>query len=78
MIKPTDLFVTSSDLVTRGHRYKIQIQHSNTEARRRFFSNRVAPLWNSLPENVVDAPSLNTFKIRLHNVMADQLFDYEE
>ena len=30
------------------------------------FSNRVVEKWNNLPEHVVMAPSLNTFKSRLN------------
>ena len=30
------------------------------------FSNRIVNTWNSLTENVVSAPSLNTFKSRLN------------
>ena len=30
-----------------------------------YFSNRVIDIWNELPENVVMAPSLNSFKSRL-------------
>jgi hypothetical protein len=30
-----------------------------------FFTNMVTKTWNSLPQSVVDAPSVNTFKNRL-------------
>ena len=35
------------------------------EVRHECFSLRVVDLWNSLPESVVSAPSLNSFKNRL-------------
>ena len=31
---------------------------------RKFFSHRIVDKWNSLPENVVDATSVNNFKDR--------------
>ena len=33
--------------------------------RRNFFTQRVVKHWNSLPNEVVDAPSLEAFKARL-------------
>ena len=33
--------------------------------RRKFFTQRVVTLWNRLPKEVVDAPSLEAFKARL-------------
>ena len=33
--------------------------------RRKFFTQRVVTHWNRLPKEVVDAPSLETFKARL-------------
>ena len=32
---------------------------------RKFFTQRVVALWNRLPKEVVDAPSLEAFKARL-------------
>ena len=54
---------------TRGHPYRFTIrQHSSH--RNRFFTSRVLPIWNSLNENTVTAPSLNTFKARLNQDLA--------
>ena len=35
------------------------------DIRRKFFTHRVVMHWNSLPKEVVDAPSLEAFKARL-------------
>ena len=35
------------------------------DIRRKFFTHRVVMLWNRLPKEVVDAPSLKAFKARL-------------
>ena len=64
-VKPEDLFTLSPISSTRSHRFKIFVQHSQTEARRRFFSCRVVSKWNALPPHVVDAPSVASFKHRL-------------
>ena len=51
--------------VLRGHDNKLTKRHCRTHARLSFFSFRVVSSWNSLPSDVVSAPSLNTFKGRL-------------
>ena len=48
----------------RGRKFAAEKILSTTSIRRNFFSLRIANLWNSLPENVVEAPSTNTFKNR--------------
>jgi len=39
--------------------------HIHYDIRKFSFSNRIIPLWNSLPDNTVSSPTLNTFKARL-------------
>ena len=50
---------------TRGHRYKLLKKSSSASQRQKFFSMRVVNSWNSLPDLVVTAPSVNAFKGRL-------------
>jgi hypothetical protein len=51
---------------SRGHKHKLFLERTqNLELRRHFFKNRIVKIWNDLPEDVVDAPSLNAFKNRL-------------
>ena len=50
---------------TRGHSLKLNKKHCRLEVRKNFFSMRVVNNWNSLPEETVRAPCLNTFKARL-------------
>jgi hypothetical protein len=38
---------------------------TKTEARHNFFTNRIANEWNKLPEDVILAKSLNSFKAKL-------------
>ena len=75
-IKPTDLFTLAPRVGTRGHPYKIQVQHTSVEARRRFFSCRVVERWNALPDAVVLAPNVNAFKRKLAQTIPDTLTYY--
>ena len=47
---------------TRGHRFKIMLEHCTNNYRKNFFMQRVAPVWNSLPLAIVDFSSLPRFK----------------
>ena len=49
----------------RGHKWKFKVKRSRLQLRKCFFSQRVISSWNRLPEYVVDAPSVNSFKKRL-------------
>ena len=54
------------DQRTRGHRFQLRLRRiPRLEICKNFFSYRVVRFWNSLPEGVVDAPSLDIFKKRL-------------
>jgi hypothetical protein len=47
----------------RGHNQRFQRQLTrNCPAREHFFTNRVIPVWNSLPRSVVESTSINQFK----------------
>ena len=61
----SQLFTSSNETRTRGHpkRLKIEITHNNL--RKHSFAARNADAWNSLPESVVCANSLDEFKARL-------------
>jgi hypothetical protein len=50
----------------RGHEYKLFKRRTQSlDIRKYYFSNRVVDPWNSLPGDIVAAPSLNAFKNRL-------------
>ena len=59
------LFTTAQYRATRGHSYKLHKERSRLNLLAGTFSNRVINAWNKLPENVVNAPSLNAFKSSL-------------
>ena len=62
-----DIFPAPTSYITRGHSRKIQKKHSRTNIRKYSFSQRVVSAWNSLPEDVVTAKTLNAFKNKLNS-----------
>ena len=77
-IAPSQIFHLVQDGVTRGHRYKIGHLYSSVECRRRFFSLRVASVWNSLPDEMVALECIGSFKAALHLFLGRRLFSYED
>ena len=64
----------------RGHSKQLFIRRSAKEVRSNFFTRRVAPVWNSLTEEIVSAPSVNAFKNRLDEFWKNHpmKFDYTQ
>ena len=56
------LFEMPSMIHLRGHSSKLRKKRSRLDVRKYFFSDRVLDRWNSLPENIVQSSSLNSFK----------------
>ena len=56
----------------RGHSLTLFKPRANRNLRQSSFAIRVVDIWNSLPQKVVEAPSLNTFKCRLDKYWRDQ------
>jgi len=48
---------------TRKNKYKLQKNASHYNLRKFSFSSQVVNIWNSLPDCVVDADTINTFKV---------------
>ena len=71
--------MVNSDSVTRGNRYKLIKEHVRYDVRKYFFTNRVVDIWNSLPDSIVSADSINIFKNRLDKLWCNQdlFFNYE-
>ena len=62
-------FTIQSASRLRGHSKKlVKNEHYNRDVRLYFFSQRVIQTWNSLPETVVSANTLNEFKSHLNNI----------
>jgi len=65
----TSNFITPrNDAVpTRGNPYKVLLTVSRANARRHFFTERTALIWNNLPPSVVNFGSLSSFKKTIYN-----------
>jgi hypothetical protein len=63
----SDFFtVYSTPYNLRRHKYCLKGFKSNVDVRKYFFSNRVINIWNNLPEPVVAAMTIDTFRKRLN------------
>ena len=73
------MFPLVKESTTRGHPYRIWKRRSKTSSRMHFFSQRVVNEWNSLPYEVVTAPTLNAFKSCLDRHWAQHrlLYDFK-
>jgi len=68
VIHDLDFLVFSDCSVTRGHKCKLFKRHSNVNAYKYFYTNRICDVWNSLPDLVVDVPSVPAFRRLLDRV----------
>ena len=68
----------NSTLHTRGNSLKLTTNRTRYDLRKHFFTNRVINAWNSLPDDVVTANTINTFKNRLDKHWINQacIYDY--
>ena len=64
-----DYFDLDKNDRTRGHNLKIKKKSFKLDLRKNFFSLRVVDQWNNLPADVINSPTLNTFKRRLDKFM---------
>jgi ribonuclease P/MRP protein subunit RPP40 len=62
---PSLSLAVTAGVQTRGHSSKLSKDRYHTATRCNFFGVRIVNRWNGLPEDVVHAPSLNSFKNRL-------------
>jgi len=58
---------------TRGNGHKPKHRKFRLNMRKNFFTLRVTELWNRLPGNVVESPSLEIFKTLLDKVLCSLL-----
>ncbi len=67
-ISPEEFFKPARCDYTRGHAYKLDTQRCRTKQRQQTFSHRIINCWNNLHSDIVNAPSLNSFKSRLNSL----------
>jgi len=62
---------------TRGNNYKLHNHSFHYDLRKHYFSAHIVNIWNSLPNTVVDASTVNTFKSRLDKFWLHQLVEFD-
>ena len=69
-----NLLKRETDSKTRGHSYKLSKRSFNLNVRKNFFSIRIINDWNKLPQHIVEAKTMNSFKSRLDHHFASIKF----
>ena len=62
---------------TRGNKYKLLNKSFHYGIRKYSFTARAINTWNNLPNSIVDAESVNIFKIRLDKYWSHQPLQYD-
>ena len=63
---PSEDMFSYANTVTRGHQFKLKTTFARTSVFNSSFSNRIVPIWNSLPHTAVSKSSVSSFKHALN------------
>ena len=67
-------FRENMNMSLRGHEFTLEHKRLSCPARINFFANRIVNNWNSLPNHVVNAGSLNIFKNSLARLWENKIY----
>ena len=56
----------------RGHRFSLNQSQIRYDTRKYNFTNRIISIWNGLPDTVISATTVDTFKARLDRFWQNQ------
>ena len=73
-IEAQDLFTRVPSINTRGHGQRVLRTKAHKATRIKSFSQRTIKSWNSLPIDVINAPSINAFKSRLDEAWKEKIY----
>jgi len=59
---------------TRGNGFKVKEGRFRLDKRKKFFTVKVVKHWYTLPREMVDAPSLETFEARLDRTLSNLIW----
>jgi len=78
-MKTINLNKVNKDSRTRGNILKLKNKRFHYDIRKFSFSVRIVNVWNSLPNKVVEADTVDTYKRRLDKFWAGQsvILDYK-
>ena len=68
--------VKPNSFVTRGHYLRLFKRHVLYDLCKNYFGNRITSIWNSLPDNVINAYSIGEFEKNLDSFWSNQACFY--
>ena len=79
-IAPEKLLPITKYGSTRNQGQKLRHRHTRTDIRKYTFTNRIVDHWNSLPLDIKNSKTLNTFKNRIDSYpkLQDQFYHFDE
>ena len=75
-LNTSNYFIINKNTNLRGHSLKLTVPVAKLNARRYFFSNRVVPIWNSLPSELILSPSVQSFKHKLTHINLNKFLNF--